>query len=423
MTDSRERVRRFVLLLGWVSLFADMAYEGMRGALGPYLALLGASATAVGMVSGSGEAIGYALRYVTGVVADRTQRYWLLTIIGYATNLIAIPLLAFAGGWMSVAILVAVERLGKAIRSPAKTTITSFAASQLGAGRVFAVTEAMDQVGGMLGPLAVAGILAWRGQTLSGFAWAFALLAIPAVLSMLVLLRARRLVPVPHLLDPAPTGDAQRPLGPRYWLYLVGIAVIAVGLADWPLIAFHFQKAQILPIAWLPVAYAAAMAADGVTALVAGFAFDRARSRGGTGAGVVSLFVVAGAGYAPLVFLPEQHALAAAIVGIAMWSIARAATESIAKSMIATIVGPAQRGRAYGLYYLIWGVAWWGGSIAIGVLYDHGRAAAAWFTVGALLLGALIVALSARSGRALAPGQAGSAAAPASPETSPPAPR
>src|SRR5438445_6330860 len=95
--DRHARAKHFIILLGWVSLFADLCYEGMRSAIGPYLALLGASGTAVGIVSGTGEALGYALRYVSGSLADRTQAYWLITIAGYATNLIAVPLLALAG--------------------------------------------------------------------------------------------------------------------------------------------------------------------------------------------------------------------------------------------------------------------------------------------------------------------------------------
>ena len=116
---TRARTRRFVFLLGWVSLLADLCYEGMRGAIGPYLALLGASGAAVGVVAGTGEAIGYALRYASGALADRTRRYWALAIAGYATNLVAVPLLALAGSWPAVAALVGLERLGKAVRSPA----------------------------------------------------------------------------------------------------------------------------------------------------------------------------------------------------------------------------------------------------------------------------------------------------------------
>lgn len=390
------RARRFVILLGWVSLFADLCYEGMRGAIGGYLAVLGASATAVGVVAGTGEAIGYGLRYVSGALADRTQRYWTLTIAGYATNLIAVPLLALAGSWPMVAALVSLERLGKAVRSPAKATLTSFAASDLGAGKAFAINEAMDQIGGLAGPLVVAGILAWRGETVSGYAWAFCALAIPAASALAILLRARQLYPDPRALETAAPAE-QGALGPSYRLYLIGIALVAIGLADWPLLAYHLEKSRALSGSWLPVAYAAAMAVDGVAALAAGHLFDRDRARGRTGAGVVAAFVLAGAAYAPLVLLSSPDTLVVAIVGLALWSITLAATDSIGKALIAAIVPRGERGRAYGLYYLVWGVAWWAGSLLLGVLYDHDRTIASAVAAAALIAGAAVVALSARA--------------------------
>ena len=208
-TTARARARHFVFLLGWVSLFADLCYEGMRGAIGGYLALLGASATAVGLVAGTGEAIGYGLRYASGALADRTHRYWALAIAGYATNLIAVPLLALAGSWPMVAVLVGLERLGKAIRSPAKATLTSFAASELGAGKAFAINEAMDQIGGLAGPLIVAGVLAWRGETVSGYAWAFCVLAIPPAAAR----QARFSQPVGRAGSSGPLTDRARRVG------------------------------------------------------------------------------------------------------------------------------------------------------------------------------------------------------------------
>ncbi|MBV8759888.1 MAG: MFS transporter [Deltaproteobacteria bacterium] len=390
--DRHLRARHFVILLGFVSLFADLCYEGMRSAIGPYLALLGASGTAVGIVSGTGEAVGYALRYVSGSLADRTQAYWLITIAGYATNLIAVPLLALAGSWPAVAGLVALERLGKGFRSPAKSTLTSFAASDLGAGKAFAINEAMDQAGALIGPLAVAGVLAWKGRTLSGFGWAFVLLAIPAALSVLVLLRARRLYPDPRSLE----GDAPQEggqLGPSYRIYLVGVALVAIGLADWPLLAYHLEKRGVLSAQWLPIAYSAAMGVDGVVSLVAGLLFDRNRARGGTGAAVLAAFVIAGAGYGLLVF---TGSLWIALGGIVLWSLVSAATNSTGKAMIAAIVPRAQRGRAYGLYYVVFGIAWWVGSVLLGWLYDHDRVAVGIVASVALVLGAGVVMWSGR---------------------------
>ncbi|TMQ07461.1 MAG: MFS transporter [Deltaproteobacteria bacterium] len=396
-TTPRARARHFVILLGWVSLFADLCYEGMRGAIGGYLAVLGASATAVGAVAGTGEAIGYGLRYASGALADRTRRYWALTIAGYATNLVAVPLLALAGSWPMVAVLVGLERLGKAIRSPAKSTLTSFAAADLGAGKAFAINEAMDQIGGLAGPLLVAAVLVWRGETASGYAWAFCLLAIPAAGAITVLLRARRLYPDPRSLESTPPSDSATALGPRYRLYLVGVALVAIGLADWPLLAYHLKHAGVLTDRWLPVAYAGAMAIDGVAALAAGHLFDRSRRRGHTGAGIVALFVLAGAAYGPLVLASDAATPLLAIAGVALWSITRSATESIGKALIAAIVGRDQRGRAYGLYYLVWGIAWWAGSLLLGALYDRDRTIAAAVAAGALVAGGAVVALSARA--------------------------
>jgi len=387
-SDRAARARRFIILLGWVSLLADLCYEGMRSAIGPYLALLGASATAVGAVAGTGEFVGYALRYWSGTLVDRTHAYWAITIAGYACNVVAVPLLALAGSWPAVAALVALERLGKAIRSPAKSTLTSFAGADLGAGKAFAINEAMDQLGALLGPLAVAGILAWRGQTVAGFGLAFALLGLPALGAVAVLVRARRLYPDPRAIEEDAPGETGERLGPRYHVYLAGVALVAIGLADWPLIAFHLERLRLLDGAWLPVVYAAAMAADGLVSLAAGLAFDRSRAGGATGAGVVALFVAAGAAYAPLAF---GDTLALVLAGIVLWSVARAATESIGKAMIAAIVPRAQRGRAYGVYYLVYGGAWWAGSLLLGWLYDRDPTYAGIAGASALAAGAAIV--------------------------------
>lgn len=397
--DPKARATRFVILLGWVSLLADLCYEGMRSAIGPYLAFIGASATAVGIVSGTGELVGYAVRYFSGILVDRTHAYWPITITGYAVNIVAVPLLALAGNWPAVAALVALERLGKAIRSPAKTTLTSFAATDLGAGKAFAINEAMDQIGGLLGPLVVAGVLAWRGETHAGFALAFVLLGVPAAAAVGVLLRARRLYPHPHELEAGGAGAERERLGPNYRLYLAGVALVAIGLSDWPLIAYHFERADVVSAKWLPVVYAAAMGFDGIVSLGAGLMFDRDRKAGRTGARVLSLFVLVGAAYAPLAFGADASAPWLAVAGVALWSVTHAATGSIAKAMIAAIVPKAQRGRAYGMFFLVFGIAWWLGSIALGALYDRDPALAGLGASIALVAGASVVAASGASVR------------------------
>src|SRR5690606_24760504 len=139
------------------SFFSDFTHEGARSIYGPYLNILGATAFVVAFAAGLGEFIGQALRIFTGIIADKTKKYWTMMIFGYAINLLAIPLLAFVEHeyWWVANVLILVERVGKAVRAPAKAALTSFTTPHLGAGKAFAINEAIDQFGAFLGPLVV----------------------------------------------------------------------------------------------------------------------------------------------------------------------------------------------------------------------------------------------------------------------------
>ena len=193
---------RTVVWFGLVSLAGDMVYEGMRSVAGPFLGSLGASALTVGLITGAGEAMALFLRLFSGPLADRTGRYWSLTILGYGMTAVCVPLLAvtpFVGsiGLALAATLILLERAGKAIRSPSKSALLARVAVSVGRGRGFAVHKALDQVGAFAGPLLVAGVIA-----LTGVQWpAFAVLAIPGAACMLLLLILRRHVEVAEPAD------------------------------------------------------------------------------------------------------------------------------------------------------------------------------------------------------------------------------
>jgi len=353
----RKTTLKFIILLGVVSLLADMTYEGARSITGPYLALLGASGAVVGIVAGFGELVGYILRLLSGYISDKTGRYWLMTIVGYAVNLLAVPLLALAGRWEVAAVLMISERIGKAIRTPSRDAMLSHATKEIGRGWGFGLHEAMDQIGAMLGPLIVAVVLYVKG----GYRASFAILLIPALLALSVLLIARYLYPRPKDLEGTSVTLEAKGFPRIFWIYLAAVSLVAAGYVDFPLIAYHFKKVAIASDNWIPVFYAVAMGIDALAALLFGRLFDI------KGVSILAVAILVSLFFAPLVFLGGFYS---ALLGIALWGIGMGAQESIMRAAIAYMVSVNKRGTAYGVFNAGYGLFWFLGSAVMGILYD-----------------------------------------------------
>jgi MFS family permease len=373
----------FVVLIGVVSLFSDLTYEGARSATGPFLAVLGASGTVVGVVAGLGELIGYALRLVSGYFADKTRKYWTIVFLGYGLNLLAVPLLALAGNWEIAAILMVAERMGKAIRTPARDVMLACASDSIGRGWGFGLHEALDQIGAVCGPLVVAAVFYSRGTYQAGFA----VLLIPAIVALSVLFMAYRLYPRPHDLESASVKLQSKGFPRSFWLYLTAIGCVAAGYADFPLVAYHFKKVASVPEHWIPVFYAVAMGVDAIAALIFGRVFDR------VGFPVLVFAVLLSSLFAPLVFMGGFHS---ALVGMALWGIGMGAQESIVRAAIAEIVPRSRLGFAFGLFNTVFGVAWFAGSALMGVLYDLSVWTLVVFSLVAQMLAVPVILLSMR---------------------------
>ena len=353
----RTRAVTFIILLGAISLFADMTYEGARSITGPYLGALGVTATTIGIVAGLGELVGYAVRLGSGYLADASGRYWAVTIFGYVLNLFAVPLLALAGNWQIAVVLIIAERMGRAVRSPPRDAMLSHAAGQTGLGWGFGLHQALDQTGAVVGPLLVSGLL-FLGHD---FRAAFAVLLAPAVVSISLVLAARLSFPQPRDFELAPPPLDTTGLAPSFRVYLVAVALIAAGYADFALIAYHFGKASVMPATWIPIVYAVAMAVDGAAGLALGSLFDRIGLR------AMILATLVSAAAAPLVFL---GGFAAAVLGMACWGIGTGAQESVMRATVSQLAPQHRRATAFGIFNAVYGVAWFAGSVLLGVLYD-----------------------------------------------------
>lgn len=359
ISSQKTGALRFIVLMGVVSLFGDIVYEGARGVIGPYLALLGASASVVGLVGGLGEFIGYALRLFSGFMADRTKAYWLFTFIGYGL-LVSIPLLSFAQSWQIAALLILLERAGKAFRSPARDTILSYATKEVGRGFGFGLHEALDQIGAIVGPLIFSAILFAGGNYRLGFS----VLWIPAMMVPIVLCIARNRLPHPEKLEIAhESGSKDNTLFSKtFVLYSLFTFFAVAGFANFPLIAYHLKMKTIVGDAQIPALFALAMGVDALTALIIGKTYDRMGLKILIIVPLLSFFI-------PLLAFSDM--LVGVIIGTILWGIVLGIHETIMRAAVADLTDINRRGSAYGIFNTLYGLSWLLGGTLMGMLYEQ----------------------------------------------------
>lgn len=369
----------FIVLMGIVSLFSDMTHEGAASILGDFLSLAGASAAVIGFVSGLGELIGYSLRIITGRIADKTKKYWLMTIVGYVIDCLAIPALALIphGGWLAACILIVVQRTGKAVKKPAKDTILSFATSQTGAGKGFAIQEFLDQIGAFLGPvlLFIVMLLKKNADQFTTYKVCFAILGIPAIVTVLLLFFAKRRYPNPEEFEAPAKENVPFRMNRSFILYIIAISLFAAGFLDFTMITMHTARMGLVPEEMLSLIYAGAMAVDAFSALFFGWLFDKRGIR------VLMLSTLLSAPFAILIFsIQAQWAL---FLGVALWGVGMGAQESILKAAVSSIVPKQSRSSGFGIFQTAFGACWFLGSWLMGVLYD---VSPAWLVVFSVVM-------------------------------------
>lgn len=365
--DDKRKAIIFIILLGIVSLFADMTHESARSINGPFMSMLGASAFIVGLAGGLGEFIGYALRFVTGYIVDRTKSYWLLTISGYAINVVAVPLMAIAWNWQIAFALILIERFGKAYKNPPRDVMLSFATEKVGRGKGFGLHKVLDQLGAVIGPLTVALVLFLKP---SDFRLSYTFLVIPAVAVMIVLFVAMAYYPKPSDMEKIPdrsTEESKRTrknagkLDKKFWIYSIFVMLTTAGFAQFIIISYHFAKNNVIPTDVIPVIFAVAMAAGGVGAFTMGHIYDKIKFK--SLILIPTLSIVA----TPLLF---SFGYVAAMFGMILWGIVLSVQDTILRAGIADMTVADARGKAYGLYSIFYGIAWLIGGTIMGALYD-----------------------------------------------------
>jgi MFS family permease len=372
--DERKSAFRFIVALGFVSLFADMTYEGAHSVIGPLLKDLGATGTQVGIIMGLGEMIAASLRYFSGRLADRTRAYWTITTLGYFLNLVVVPGLAFAGSWQVVALLVVAERTGKSLRGPARDVLLSEATEVVGHGKGFGLHAAMDQTGAVLGPLLVAASVARTHHFGPAFLW----LGVPALAAFIALLFARAARPNKGTPPPTPREIKFRGV---FWIYVIAAGFLALGFVDFGLLAYHFQESSLVKPEVIPLLFAGAMGVNGLTALVFGRLFDR------YGIQIIVVGIIISLLALPFGFLGGATGV---YISVACWATGMGAQDATLRSGISQVVSMNKRGTAFGAFNGAYGVLWFLGSVTMGLLYDHSLIALVIFGMVVQLIAAVM---------------------------------
>lgn len=372
-----SKAMAFIILFGVVSLFSDMTHEAASSIRGVYFSLLGASASFIGFISGFGEMIGYSLRYFFGKLTDKTKQYWLLTIIGYILDIVCVPLLGLVGenGWILASILLVLQRIGKAIKKPAKNTIMSFAASSEGVGKSFGLQELLDQIGAFLGPIILYVVMLFKkGEIFSVYSFCFLVLAIPGAITLILLFITKRLFPNPEKFEVEPKEESEFKFNKKFMFYIIGISLFAFGFVDYSLLVYHvsnkfinisssvMETKSIINSGNIPLLYSFAMIVDAFSAMFFGYLYDKK--------GVKSLIISTLISSLFVIFVFLADSVWMVILGVCLWGVGMGAQESILKAAVTSFVSKNNRATGYGIFEFSFGIFWFLGSWFLGYLYD-----------------------------------------------------
>jgi MFS family permease len=362
--EGLRRLPRVVWLLGLASLLNDVSSEAIFPLLPTFLAALGAPMSYLGLIEGSADALSSLIKMTAGKLSDRGPRRTLVAS-GYAMPAIARALIAAAVAPWQVLGARLFDRTGKGIRSGPRDALIADSVAPSQRGRAFGLNRSMDHFGAALGPVIAWALLSMGASLRTTFAVAslFGLLA-PAVL-FFRLRETEQLADRSGPLDARPREGALRP---GFAAYMIACVLFAFGNSSDAFLLVRAREvgwsATALPLLWTFHHLVKSMAA-----LPGGALSDR-HSRA----------VVVAAGWAAYALTYVGFGFASArwqiVVLFLAYALYHGLAEGAERAIVADLAERGARGRAFGLYPGLTGVAALPAGIATGWIWD--RYGAAW---------------------------------------------
>lgn len=387
--ENRPRLPRSIWALGFVSLFMDVSSEMIHSLLPVFLvSVLGASTLTVGAIEGIGEATASISKLFSGWLSDRLGKRKLLAVTGYGLATLSKPLFAFAPspGWVLLARFS--DRVGKGIRGAPRDALIGDLTPESIRGAAYGLRQSLDTVGAFAGPL-LAMLLMW----LSGdhFRLVFWVALIPGMMAVAILVAGvrepqRKRTGTPQRF-PIRWSELRR-FGFAFWVVVsVGAVLTLARFSE----AFLVLRANDMGLgeAFVPLVLVAMNVVYSVTSYPAGVLSDRIGNRGIMAAG----FAVLIAADVVLAIAPNLWVVFA---GICLWGLHMGLTQGLLAKLVTASAPEAVRGSAFGIFYLVSGIAVLVGNAVAGTLWDLVGPSYTFWAGAALtavgLLGVIVVA-------------------------------
>ena len=371
-----------------MSLLTDASSEMIYPLLPSFLTgTLRAAPAFVGLLEGLAESVASVLKIVSGRLSDRLRRRKPLIVAGYALSSFARPLVALAAAPWHVLLVRVSDRIGKGVRGAPRDALLAEVTPREELGRAFGYQRAMDHAGAVVGPLVASAILlVWTDVRL-----VFALAAVPALASVLVLVFGVHDVPAASAPAPAPSVTPSAPAlhvpTPGLGRLLAVIALFTLGNSSDAFLLLRAQEAGVaLPL--IPLLWTAHHVVKSATSTAGGALSDRIGRRATIAAGW-GLYALAYAGLGLAMRAWQVWAL------FALYGLHHALTEGPERAMVAEMAPGERRGRAFGLYHAVTGALLLPASLLTGALWQAVSPAAALLTGAALALAAAAAMLAA----------------------------
>ncbi len=375
---------RNVVALGLVSFFTDVSTDMILGVLPAFVVVeLRATRAALGVMEGLAEFLNYAFRLVSGALSDRLGRRKPIIFLGYLMSTLAKPLFAFTASWPQAVAVRALDRLGKGVRTAPRDALISLSVGEERAGRAFGLHRTLDQLGAVVGPLAAAALVplvGTRGVFLASF--------VPGVLALLVL--ALLVVDVRGAVQTWRPGDLGALLKGRFLVVTLAIALFNLGAYNFSFILVRASELGI-PTALLPLIYMLINIIYTGTSYPSGLLADRVGAERALALGLVIFSITS-------VMFTQPWTGAYYILPLALaFGVYSGIYETLMRAVVSKYAPEELRGTAYGIYYLIVGVAFLTGMTLVGFLWDSlGRGVAFTYSAAMALASAIILLVLSR---------------------------